>query len=62
MLDPDDAFDMTARPADAIVIGQLTDDVNEIRTLRARHEVVSLWHELGHVVGVLSRIVPLDSR
>jgi hypothetical protein len=52
MLDPDEAFDMGTHQAGAIVVGQLTDDVAEMRTLLGEREVLSLWHELGHVVGV----------
>jgi hypothetical protein len=61
MLDADVAYDMDRDPPHALLVGQLADDVDEMRTILSHGEVVSLWHELGHVVGVLTRIAALDS-
>jgi hypothetical protein len=60
MLDQDAAYDMNTDPPTAVLVGQLTDDVTEMRTILSGREVVSVWHDLRHVVGVLSRVAALD--
>jgi hypothetical protein len=55
----EDSFDLTKTPE--IMVGQLSDDLSEVRALLARDEEdVSLWRDLEHVIGVLRRIASLD--
>ena len=51
------AFDMNSEPR--LEAGQLSDDVTSIRELLGRTEVF-LWHDLAHLVGVLTRLASLD--
>jgi hypothetical protein len=37
-------------------MGQLSDDVQEIRSLVAREDDVIVSHDLAHLIGVLQRI------
>ena len=53
------AFDMT-RTDPELTIGQVTDDIAEIRALEAETGVLSPWHELAHLVGVLRAVEALD--
>jgi hypothetical protein len=45
-----------------IEIGQLSDDVDSLRELLARDatDEVFVWHDLGHLVGILRRLAALD--
>ena len=62
MLSDEAAFNMGAEPtAGAIVTGQLSDDVDAVRELLdRRHDEIAVWHDLRHVIGVLSRIAAQD--
>jgi hypothetical protein len=55
------AFDMSAEPSRPLEVGQLSDDVAELRrTLQDSEHHGSLWHDLRHVVGILRRIAVID--
>jgi hypothetical protein len=43
-----------------LIVGQLSDDVQELRGLLGRAEGPTLWHDLSHIVGILRRIAALD--
>ncbi|MEV4532469.1 hypothetical protein AB0J82_01400 [Asanoa sp. NPDC049518] len=45
-----------------VTVGDLTDDVESVRELLSRDpdEGVYVWHDLTHVVGVLTRLAALD--
>jgi hypothetical protein len=61
-LDAAASFDLDADPE--VGAGQLTDDVDSVRRMLDRdldEEVIVVWHDLDHVVGVLRRIVVLDT-
>lgn len=49
----DDAYDMTAEPK-ITTVGQVSDDVAEIRQMLSDDEPVqAIWHDLAHLIGVL---------
>lgn len=56
-IDSADAFDLSTEPN--VVAGHLEDDAEEIRDLLGRSEVF-LWHDLDHLIGLLSRLAALD--
>jgi hypothetical protein len=56
---PKAAFDVTAEVPDPTV-GQLSDDVQEIRRLITDRDPVSVWHDLAHIIGVLNRLAAMD--
>jgi hypothetical protein len=62
MLRDEAAFDMATEPtAEGIVAGQLSDDVDAVHELLERsQDEVTVWHDLRHVIGVLSRIAAQD--
>jgi hypothetical protein len=62
MLSDEAAFALRAEPtAEGILAGQLSDDVDAVRELVDRsHDEVAVWHDLRHVIGVLSRIAAQD--
>jgi hypothetical protein len=45
-----------------IEIGQLSDDVDSLRELLARDATndVFVWHDLGHLIGILRRLAAVD--
>ncbi|GIF66834.1 hypothetical protein Ais01nite_48690 [Asanoa ishikariensis] len=45
-----------------VTVGDLVDDVESVRELLSRDpdEGVYVWHDLAHVVGVLTRLAALD--
>ncbi|CAN5649332.1 hypothetical protein BH10ACT8_BH10ACT8_09620 [soil metagenome] len=53
------AFDMT-RPDPKLTVGQISEDIDAVRELGRASEVVSAWHELAHLVGVLRAVEALD--
>jgi hypothetical protein len=56
------AFNLTTQPtSESITTGQLSDDVDAVLELldRSQDEVI-VWHDLRHVIGVLSRIAAQD--
>lgn len=59
LIEPSQAFDVYREAA--VVVGQLTNDLEEIRDNPAV-SVHEAWHELGHVLGPLMRLAPLDER
>ena len=54
------AFDPTGDPK--IEAGQLSDDIESVRELLGRDQAegVFIWHDLGHLIGVLRGIAALD--
>ncbi|MDG4823858.1 hypothetical protein O7635_18540 [Asanoa sp. WMMD1127] len=42
-----------------LTMGQLSDDVASLRELLERDDVC-VWHDLAHVVGILTRLAALD--
>jgi hypothetical protein len=55
---PEVAYDPLVKPEiDALTLGQLSDDVEEVRSLLERDDDdgVIVWHDLRHLVGVLRR-------
>jgi hypothetical protein len=61
VLDPATAFDPSAEQASGMTLGQLSDDVSTVREILKREdEPIIIWHDLAHIVGVLSRIAALD--
>ena len=59
-LDPRTAFDPHADQTSGMNIAQLSDDVQEVRESLGRADETVIWHDLAHLVGVLSRIAALD--
>jgi hypothetical protein len=65
-IDPDDAVmtsdNIGVKPP--VVVGQLSDDLEELRDFvaaNAQHPF-SVWHGLGHISGILRGICALDTR
>jgi hypothetical protein len=55
LIETDEAFDLTRVPTPNA--GQLSDDLSEMRTHEpSEHHV---WHELGHLLGPLTRLAAL---
>lgn len=56
------AFTMVPEPERAIDCGQTSDDLAELSGLLQRdpQDVVSLWHDLSHVNGLLRLLAYLD--
>lgn len=54
------SFDLHAEQGGGLTVGQLSDDVQELRELLRRPDDLTLWHDLSHVVGILRRIAALD--
>ena len=52
------AFDLRNEPAGEISVGQLSDDI-EAFVARLPDPIV-VWHELGHLIGILRRLAALD--
>jgi hypothetical protein len=59
-VDPRWAFDPSVEPSKALTVAQLSDDVEEVRRLATRPDDPTIWHDLAHIIGVLSRIAALD--
>lgn len=59
-LDPRRTFDPAAEQASGLIIGELSDDVREMRDLVARDDEPVIWHDLAHIVGILGRVAALD--
>jgi len=51
------AFDLT-KSDPALTAGQLSDDLDAVRQLASdeNSEIVAVWHELAHMVGVLRAV------
>jgi len=57
---PRAGYDANVTPAgDALTLGQLQDDIQAVRDLLDRGDVV-VWHDLRHLAGVLRRIAAQD--
>ncbi|MGC5290767.1 hypothetical protein [Micromonospora sp. DT231] len=56
------AYTMAAQPELAIDCGQSSDDLAELSGLLQRdpEDVVSLWHDIGHLSGLLRLLAYLD--
>jgi hypothetical protein len=52
-----EAFDLTEAPE--LSVGQLSDDVAELRHILAGGEPL-LWHDVAHVAGIIQRLASLD--
>jgi hypothetical protein len=59
-LDLRPAFDVSADQSSGMTVGQLSDDVKEVRELLSRSDEPTVWHDLSHIVGILKRIAALD--
>ncbi len=55
------SFGLVDHPELHIVAGQTSDDVDELRGISDSEDVV-LWHDIGHISGVLRRIASLNLR
>ncbi len=56
---PAEAFDFDPESRPSVLVGDLSDDIAEVRGLLARdlaEEDVILWHDLRHFIGVLTRL------
>lgn len=62
MLDDEAAFNMVDKPELHLEVGQLSDDLEELTGFLQRDpdEDVIIWHDLGHVCGLLRRLAALD--
>jgi hypothetical protein len=58
LIPPSAAFAMENEPA--LEVGQLTDDVAELRASLGRDDDLVIWHDLQHVIAVLQRLASLD--
>jgi hypothetical protein len=55
-----DTFERHDQPTE-LEAGQLSDDLVELQELLTREDAdVIVWHDLGHLVGILQRIASLD--
>lgn len=47
---------------DSLSLGSILDDVDELHGVidKPPEDLVSLWHDLAHVIGILRRIAKLD--
>jgi hypothetical protein len=59
---PQDSFRFEATGVPEPTVGQLTDDIDSLRDMLAGEAVRPLvaWHDLAHVIGILSRLAALD--
>ena len=60
-IDPSDAFDLSGAPAP--MVGQISDDIDSIHSALAEpaDEPYSIWHEVGHILGPLTRLASLTT-
>lgn len=47
-------------PADQYTIGQLSDDIATLDEILDQDDVISVWHDLAHLVGILHRLAAQD--
>jgi hypothetical protein len=61
-INPAVAFDLKTTPTQLITVGQLSDDVASVRDFvgQPAGELVVIWHEVGHLAGILRRLAALD--
>ena len=60
-IDPQSAYTLAGDLSASTYVGQLSDDMDELLALLERGaEYVYLWHDLGHLIGVLGFIAYLD--
>jgi hypothetical protein len=58
---PDVAFDPYADAAEALIMGQLSEDVREVESLaREPGEPVVVWHDLAHLSSLLAGLAAQD--
>ncbi|MGY1833057.1 hypothetical protein ACI8AA_21795 [Geodermatophilus sp. SYSU D01180] len=65
VLTPRAAYDLTADPdVRSCTVAQLSDDVATVREILGRaddeEEVLSPWHDLAHLAGILQRLAAQD--
>ncbi|WP_199485302.1 hypothetical protein [Actinomadura craniellae] len=57
----DAIFDLTEKDQDSrIDCGQISDDAAEIAALLRRDDLIALWHDLEHAVGLLRLLAYMD--
>ena len=59
-LDLRTSFDPTVDQCDGITVGQLSDDVREVREMLSRTDAPVVWHDLSHIAAIFLRIAALD--
>ena len=60
-VDVSQAYSSDVNHADHIIAGQLSDDVEEIAEFLERDaDETYIWHDLGHLVGILRYLVFMD--
>jgi hypothetical protein len=59
---PWDSFRLDALDGPKPTVGQLTDDVESMKDMLAGRDdrEIAVWHDLTHIVGILSRLAALD--
>ena len=61
VLDPHATYDVSTDPsADQYTIGQLSDDIATLDEILEQDDVISVWHDLAHLVGILHRTATQD--
>ncbi len=61
LLDPSDIYAVYGTPDPArMTLGQLSDDVAELRGMADASDPPVIWHDLAHVVGVLQWLAARD--
>jgi hypothetical protein len=61
VLAPQATYDIYETPsADDFTMGQLSDDVTTLDEILRPDELVSAWHDLQHLVGILHRLATQD--
>lgn len=61
-LKPEAAYGLVPDPELHLIAEQLSDDVEELQDIlnRPQDEGIAIWHDLGHLCGLLQRIAFLD--
>jgi hypothetical protein len=61
VLDAQATYDVLTTPSPGdFTIGQLSDDVATLDEILEQDEVLSAWHDLQHLVGLLHRLATQD--
>jgi hypothetical protein len=61
LIEPSAAFDLTRHPE--VNVGSLSDDLDEIASINdgRNDDGRALWHELGHLLGPLTRLAAMTT-